>query len=167
MNNTKRKELGLWYNPTEEASKAILEKARLQRLFNPKHERTEPSEKTIEYRKLRNVIREGKHGGCAYDLLKVLADLEIPIKKVELPRKCRLVRKQRVCPRILGRKPHINRLPTIISLVEANKCVMVNLGWKPNVSHKSHHASRGNPPNNYSYFYDSVEHKFRRVKQAS
>jgi hypothetical protein len=135
MNNTKRKELGLWYNPTQDATVAIFEKQRLQRLFNPRNPgKEEPTEKTLDYRELRDAIRLGRHGGSAVTLFKVMEDQEIAIKQIPVPKKSIYAKKQRVCPRILSRKPHKNKKPSKPSMFDLNRLELIKLGWKPRLS---------------------------------
>lgn len=115
----------------------IREKAKqLHRLFNPKKVTNEPKDSTVKYRTVRDAIRKSKHTGNPDDLLKILNDLEILVKVIEVLRKSTYTHKIRLHPKDIGRKPkRLNKLlPSKPSMFNQNTAVLNALGFKPRLS---------------------------------
>jgi hypothetical protein len=84
MNNTKRKELGLWIEPSSDVITIRQEKKRIHRLFNPKEIKRLQTEDTIKYLRVRKIIKDSRRTGVNC-LLKELRDFGIYPRVVELP----------------------------------------------------------------------------------
>ena len=90
---------------------------------------------SFQSKEIRKAIRAGRHGGSVDLLLKALKDSEITIKVIDVPSNSKYTKKPRVCPRLLGRKPHVNKKSTRPSIFETNRSIIIELGYKPILSH--------------------------------
>ena len=164
------------FEKTQEYNDELTRKRDLHRLFNPKIHPAHyirllgPKEEDLGWNL--KELRRFKHNNIV-EGIKTVNDPKFRFKvKNRIPH---------ICPRLLGRAPHVNKIRQYMTVYEENYWRMIELGWRRKMPSDRRAWKRQRvreqlkwhgeaPPRNldrYDYSYDPIEHKFTKIKKVA